>query len=207
MNIVIIGSGGHARVVADILLAMDGMNPLGFVSGDGEAGTPGPLGLSILGDDGSLDSIEHDGVVVAIGDNALRQRLFEQLCAAGENLVAAVHPSAIIAADVVVGKGCMISAGSIVNTGSRIMDNTILNTGSVVDHDSNVGPHAHIAPNAALAGNVTVAEAALVGIGANVIPGRIIGKRAVVGAGAAVIRDIPEGAVAVGVPARVVSGS
>jgi len=207
MKILIIGSGGHARVVADMLFVMDDMEPLGYITSDTKAGTTGPLGLPILGDDASIGDIVHDGVVVAIGDTAIRQKIFDSLVSAGENLVSVIHPSAIIAPDVHMGAGCMACPGAIVNTGSHIKDNTILNTGCVVDHDCTVGPHAHVAPGANLAGNVTISTSAFVGIGASVIPGIVVGENSTVGAGAAVVRDVPEKSVAVGVPARILSAS
>ena len=202
MKILIIGGGGHARVVADILRAMDSMEPLGYVTGDHPPGTPGPLGLPVLGGDDSVAAIPHDGLVVAVGDNEIRQRLFERFAAQGETLVSAVHPSAILAPDVVLGRGCMVCPGAIVNTGSRIGDDVILNTGCVVDHDCRVGDHTHVAPGAKLAGAVEVGSGALVGLGAAVLPGVILGDGAVAGAGAVVLSDVVPGMTVVGIPAR-----
>lgn len=202
MKVLIIGSGGHARIVADILLAMKGVEPQGFISQDVAQGSAGPLGLPVLGGDEAVDKIEHDAVVVAIGDNRLRHKLYDRLIAAGETLISAVHPTAIIAPDVAVGKGCMVCAGVIVNTGSRIGDNAILNTGCTVDHDCVVGQHVHVAPGVNLAGDVTVGQGAFVGIGSSVVPGVTIGDWATVGAGAVVISDVSESSVVVGVPAK-----
>jgi sugar O-acyltransferase (sialic acid O-acetyltransferase NeuD family) len=202
MKIVIIGGGGHARVVADILLAMDGMEPLGFITPDHAPGTPGPLGLAVLGSDDAVASIPHDGLVVAVGDNRIRERLFARFSDRGETLVNAIHPSAILAPDVVLGRGCMVCPGAIVNTGTMIGDNVILNTGSVTEHDCRVGDHAHVAPGARLAGAVRIGAGALVGLGAAVLPGVAMGDGAVAGAGAVVLGDVPPGQTVVGVPAR-----
>jgi sugar O-acyltransferase (sialic acid O-acetyltransferase NeuD family) len=202
MKIVIIGGGGHARVVADILRAMDGMEPLGFVTSDQAPGTPGPLGLRVLGPDDAVGAIPHDGLVVAVGDNAIRERLFTHFAARGEILVNAVHPSAILAPDVVLGRGCMVCPGAIVNTGSVIGDNVILNTGSVTEHDCRVGDHAHVAPGAKVAGAVRIGAGVLVGLGAAVLPDVVLGDGAVAGAGAVVLGDVPPGQTVVGVPAR-----
>jgi sugar O-acyltransferase (sialic acid O-acetyltransferase NeuD family) len=198
----ILGAGGHARVVADILRAMDGMEPLGFVTSDFAPGTPGPLGLTVLCSDESVGSVPHDGLVVAVGDNGIRERLFAHFAGRGETMVTAVHPSAIIAPDVVLGQGCMVCAGAIINTGSEIGDNVILNTGSVTDHDCSIGDHAHVAPGAKLAGGVHIGVGALVGLGAAVLPGVSMGDRAVAGAGAVVLGDVVPGLTVVGVPAR-----
>ncbi|MCJ2165734.1 MULTISPECIES: acetyltransferase [unclassified Pseudodesulfovibrio] len=202
MNILIIGGGGHARVVADILLSMEDMEPLGYVTPDACPGTLGPLGLAVLGDDTCVAGLDHDGVVVAVGDNRLRHRIFARLVGAGETLVNAVHPSAIIARDVEMGVGCMVCAGAIVNTGTIVGDNVILNTGCVVDHDCTISGHAHVAPGVKLAGNVVVGAGALVGVGASVIPSVLIGEEAVVGAGAVVVDDVPPRQMVMGVPAR-----
>jgi len=95
-------------------------------------------------------------------------------------------------------------AGTVINAASVIEDLVIVNTGATIDHDCRIGCGVHIAPQCALAGNVTVGEGAFLGTGAKAIPGVQIGRRATVGAGAVVIRNIPDGAVAVGVPARVI---
>lgn len=205
MKILIIGSGGHAKVVADILFAMDGMEPVGFASRDDAVGSIGPLGLPVLGSDEDIPAIEHDGVVVAIGKNSIRKQVFERLEAAGEMLVPAVHPFAIIAPDATIGAGCMVCAGAVINPDASIGDNTILNTGCTIDHDCDIAPHCHIAPGANLAGTIRVGEGAFFGIGSSVVPNVSIGQWATIGAGAAVINDIEPNTVAVGVPARPVT--
>lgn len=203
MKTLIIGGGGHARVVADILLAMESLEPAGYVTPDLCAGDTGPLGLTVLGDDTAIAEIPHDAVIVAVGDNAVRERLFTRLIRAGETVVNAVHPSAVVAPDAELGAGCVVCAGAVVGTGTIVGDNAILNTGCVVDHDCTVGPHAHVAPGATLAGGVMVGQGALIGVGASVIPGVLVGENATLGAGAVAVEDVPPGAVAVGVPARV----
>lgn len=199
MRIAIIGNSGHARVVADILEASEHLTPLGFVSDDPGADD---LPLSVLGGDADLPTIEHDGLVVAVGDNAIRKRLFESFVQAGEHPVSAVHPSAVVSPEAVVGPGCMICAGVVVNPGATIGANTILNTGCTVDHDCVIGDHVHIAPGANLAGNVTVGDGAFLGIGSCSVQGMTIGEWAVVGAGGVVVESVAAHATVVGVPAR-----
>lgn len=203
-RVLILGAGGHAQVVADILrqAAGDEIEPLGFL--DDAPGLRGALiqGLPVLGGIEDLAAIPHEAVIVAIGDNDTRQRLFSRLQAVGECFAVARHPRSIIAPDVIIGPGAMICAGAIVNPASIIGANAILNTGCTVDHHNRVGDHAHIAPGAHLGGEVWVGEGALVGIGAVVSPRRRVGDWAVVGAGAAVITDVPPGETVAGVPAR-----
>jgi len=202
MNILIIGSGGHALVVADIISVMEDMKPLGFISGETTVGRE-KRNLPVLGDDNDVPSIPHDSIVLAIGDNGIRKKVHDFHTANGESLISAIHPSAIIAKGVTIEPGCMICAGVVINSGSRIGGNTILNTGCTVDHDCVIGPHAFIAPGVNLAGNVTIREGALVGIGACAIQGITIGEWATVGAGGAVIKDVAPETTVVGVPARI----
>lgn len=207
-RVVIIGAGGHATVVADILLrAMErgsGQRPVAAVDDNPALEGTALLGLPVVGPVASLGNIPHDAVIVAVGDNAARAALFRRLRASGAAIVSAVHPAAVLAPDVSLGDGVMICAGVVVNAASAIADNVILNTGSTVDHHNEIGAHAHIAPGVHLGGTVRVGEGALVGIGAAVLPGRRIGTWATIGAGAVVVQDIPDGAVAAGVPARII---
>jgi len=208
MRVVILGAGGHAQVVADLLLAMraagDDLRPVGYLDDDPDRLGAELVGLPVLGALADLPSVPHDALVVAIGDNRTRCRVFDALAARGERFAVARHPRAVLAAGVRVEPGAVICAGVVVNTGAVIGANAILNTGCTVDHHGRIGPHAHVAPGVHLAGAVTVGEGAFLGIGACAIPGRAIGDWAVVGAGAAVVCDVPPGATVVGVPARII---
>ncbi|WP_285906064.1 acetyltransferase [Pseudodesulfovibrio pelocollis] len=202
MRVVIVGSGGHALVVADILAASPDAVPLGFIDREPRPGAAEDLGLPLLGSEEDLPAIPHDAVVVAIGDNRVRMAVADRLVAGGETLASAIHPSAVISPTASIGPGCVVCAGVVVGPGATVGRNSILNTGCTVDHHCALGEHVHIAPGVNLAGGVTVGHGAFVGIGASVIPGVTIGEWAVVGAGAAVIRDVGAGRSVVGVPAR-----
>ena len=158
------------------------------------------LTLPVLGTIDQVSTIAHDAVIVAIGDNRTRQRLFETLYQQNASWWRAA--SAIVAPDVEIGPGSMICAGAIINPGSTVGTNVILNTACTADHHNHIAAHAHIAPGVHLGGEVTVGSGALIGIGATVMPGCHIGALSVIGAGAVVIHDIPDGTTAVGVPAR-----
>ena len=210
-GVLILGAGGHAQVVADILLrahdAGTNCQPIGFLDDDPTLAGTAIMGLPVLGAIAQLSEFDHDAVIVAIGDNCTRARIFESVRARGERIVNAIHPVAVVAPDVRLGEGVMICAGVVVNTGTIIGDNVILNTGCTVDHHNRIGNHAHIAPGVHLGGNVHIGEGAFIGIGTVVIPGCSIGEWAMIGAGSVVTKDILPYATAVGMPARVIRRS
>lgn len=206
MSIIIIGAGGHAQVIADILLLLQVQDsfyqPIGYLDDNPTLTGQSYLGLPVLGTLASLPHISHDAVIVAVGDNKNRQDLFQKLQDRGEQFVTACHPRAILAPHVRIGPGAMICAGAVVNPCSAIGANVILNTNCSVDHHNQIGDHAHIAPGTHLGGQVFVGTGALIGIGATVMPRRQIGAWSVVGAGSVVTRDVPDGLTVVGVPAK-----
>jgi len=208
MRVLIVGAGGHAQVVVDILQQMgragSDLHPIGYL--DDNPALPGQLflDLPVLGPISHLATIPHDAVVVAIGANETREHIFTNLLARNERFLVARHPSAIVAPDVQIGPGAMLCAGVVVNTGSRIGANVILNTGCTVDHHNQIGDHAHLAPGVHTGGEVVIGAGAFVGIGAVVMPQRTIGAWSTVGAGAVVTKDIPARVVAAGAPARVI---
>jgi sugar O-acyltransferase (sialic acid O-acetyltransferase NeuD family) len=208
VRVLILGAGGHAQVVADILLRMADAGwdivPIGYLDDAPDLVGQERLGLPVLGPVSILNTYPHDGLVAAVGDNTLRSRLFEALRAQGKHFVVARHPSAVVAPDVQIGPGTMICAGVAVNPGTVIGANAILNTGCTVDHHGAIGSHAHIAPGVHLGGEAFVGEGALVGIGATVMPRCRVGAWSIVGAASLVRSDVPERSTAVGVPARVV---
>ena len=205
-NVIIVGAGGHGQVVADILLRMAdagaNIRLVGYLDDDSHLHGHRILNVPVLGFIRDIENVLHDAIIVAIGDNAVRRQVSARLCNAGEHFINAIHPSAIIAPDVHIGRGVMICANAVVNTGTEIGDNVILNTGCTVDHHNSIGGYAHIAPGVHLAGNVTVDVGSLVGIGSAIIPGKRVGEWSVVAAGAVVTRDVPDLTMVAGVPAR-----
>ena len=208
LRVLIIGAGGHGQVVADILLRMadagEDVIPIGFLDDNRELLHQTFLGLPVLGSDEDRSVIAHDAVIVAIGDNRTRQRLFDRLRKEDERFVIAKHPKAIAAPDVQMGEGSMICAGVVINTGTVIGSNVILNTSCSVDHHNHIGNHVHIAPGVHLGGEVIVEEGSLIGIGSTVMPRKRVGVWSVVGAGALVHENVQDGATVIGVPAKLV---
>lgn len=206
IRVLILGAGGHAQVVADILLRIcdsgQGVLPIGYLDDDADLHGKVFLGLPVRGGVNALGQIPHDAIIVAIGNNQTRRRLVEGLRSTRETFISARHPAATIAPDVRIGPGAMICAGAIVNTGSVIGSHVILNTGCTVDHHNLVGDYVHVAPGAHTGGEVAVEDGALIGIGATVAPRVSVGAWASIGAGAVVTKPVPPGVTVVGVPAR-----
>jgi sugar O-acyltransferase (sialic acid O-acetyltransferase NeuD family) len=205
MKVILLGAGGHAQVVADIVRSQGraGENIVfgGYLDDRADRLSSG-MSADILGTIAGLANIEHDALVVAIGNNSMRRDLFDRARESGARFTIAKHPAATVAADVSVGPGSMICAGVVINTGSMVGANTIVNTSASVDHHCRVGDHVHIGPGVHLGGEVTIGEGVLVGIGAIVLPGRTVGDWAVVGAGAVVVDDVAPKTTVIGVPAR-----
>ena len=199
--LVIIGSGGHAKVIVEIFEETAAFDIVGYTS---LSSTEPLFHYPYLGGDDALPSILASGVThafPAIGSNRIRQRMLVQLQILGFSLPNAISRHAIVSPRATLGSAIAIMPGAIVNVGSAIGDGAILNTASSVDHDGRIGARAHIAPGAHLAGNVTVGEGAFFAAGSCAIPGMNIGSWATVGAGGVVIRPIEPNSVMIGVPA------
>jgi sugar O-acyltransferase (sialic acid O-acetyltransferase NeuD family) len=199
-GVLIIGAGGHAKVVADIFLCQ-GVRVLGFLDDDPSTWGKTLLGLPILGHSSTAQDHAPDGLILGIGDNQARSKLAERVWVAGVPWVTAIHPSATIAASVRLGQGVVVAAGVVINPDTVIGDHVIINTGATVDHDCVIEDYAHIAPGVHLCGGVRMGRGTLVGVGASAVPCVSIGEWAVIGAGAAVVKDIPGHVSAMGVPA------
>lgn len=196
MRLLIVGAGGHAKVVLDAALSA-GMDVAAL---RGEPGDPtAVLGVPVVFGD---ETAEADSYIVGVGDNETRATLFAAWRDRGLAAVSVVHPSAVIADSARIGAGTFIAAGVVVNPDAHVGENAILNTGCTVDHDCSIGDNAHIAPGASLSGAVAVGDGTLLGVGSCAMPGVSIGAWSVVGAGAAVVHDIADATVAAGVPAR-----
>lgn len=199
MQIVVVGSGGHAKVVIATARAA-GMHVVGVV--DDAPARWGELVLGVKVDGPCAVALDDPAVVavLAIGNNAVRARLAATARCA---FATVVHPSAVVHASVTLGPGTVVFAGAVVQPDTRIGAHGILNTRASVDHDCVIGAHVHIAPGASLAGTVTLGDGVFMGIGSVAIPGVTVGEWSIVGAGAAVVRSLPSRVTAVGVPAKV----
>ena len=204
-SIIILGAGGHGKVVADTLISQ-GSIVQGFLDDSPKVLGNTIIGIPVLGLIDQWPGFAPDGLILGIGSNAVRRQLVDQLGPSAAKLwCTGIHPRAVVSSHSSIGPGSVIIAGAVVNASSVIGQHVIINTCASVDHDCVIGDYAHIAPGAHLAGGVTVGEGAFIGIGAAVIPGCTIGKWAIVGAGAVIIHDIPEGVTAKGVSGSLVT--
>jgi UDP-perosamine 4-acetyltransferase len=201
---IILGGGGHARVVASTLRQLN-ETILGFTDPDGEAS----LGddVEYLGGDAILVDYATGEVVLAMGvgsssDTARRARLFDEQRENDFEFPPIIHPSAFVAPEVSIEQGGQVMAGAVVQPGTTLAENVIVNTNATIDHDCHIGPHVHVAPGATLSGNVTLDRRVHVGTGASIIQGIRAGARSVVGAGAVVTEDVPPDQTVVGIPAH-----
>jgi sugar O-acyltransferase (sialic acid O-acetyltransferase NeuD family) len=201
---VIVGAGGHARVVMDALLCIGNTkNSYVFVDDDVKLHGVGMLGVDVLGP--STQLIQRGTLFhVAVGNNRTREMLFSRFVSIGGLPFAVTHPAACVSQFANVSQGSFVAAGAVVAPASVIGVGVIINHSAVVDHDCRVGDFSHVAPGATLAGGVVLGRGVLVGAGAHILPGITIGVEAVIGAGAVVTADVPPHVKVVGVPGRIV---
>lgn len=196
-RLIIIGAGGHGKVVADNALK-NGYTDICFVD---DVMTGECMGFSIVGICSDLDNL-NDGntdFIIGIGNNKIRKIIAEKY---NLNWVTLIHPTAQIGCNVEIGLGSVINAYAVVNPCSRIGEHCIVNTAAIVEHDNIIDNYVHISPNAALGGTVHVGEETHIGIGSTVKNNTDICSDCTIGAGAVVVKNIKEPGTYIGVPIR-----
>jgi sugar O-acyltransferase (sialic acid O-acetyltransferase NeuD family) len=204
--LLIIGAGGHAKVVLSALKRA-GEQVAGLIDANAALHGASVLGVPVLGGDDEVlrrppAEVRLVNGIGSTGRPLKRKEVFERFKNKGYAFVAVVDPTAILAEEVELAEGAQVLAGAVLQPGARIGMNSIVNTRASVDHDAKVGAHVHIAPGAVLSGSVVVGDLAHIGTGAALKQGIRIGTGAVVGIGAAVTRDITADSTVAGVPAR-----
>ncbi|MEO5338004.1 MAG: NeuD/PglB/VioB family sugar acetyltransferase [Magnetospirillum sp. WYHS-4] len=206
LSCLIVGGGGHAKVVIDALRAAGAAERLGVIDEDRALAGGSVLGVPVLGGDAEGPAARAAGFgffVIGVGaNNDLRRRLFERALSWGIEPLSVIHPAAVVAPSATLGPGTVAFAGVVVNAEARVGSNAIVNTGAIVEHDCRVGDHVHVAPGARLLGGVSVGDLASIGAGAVIKHGVAIGAGAIVGAGAVVLEDVMSGIRVAGVPAQ-----
>lgn len=206
-KIIVIGAGGHGKVVLDALLVL-GENVMGLVDSLESLHGLMLFDVKVLGGDSVLGNLSPETVQLANGvggarSTTARRKVYDMWIARGFAFTGLVHPRACIGRDVRLGAGVQIMAGAVVQAGATIGDNSIINTSASVDHDCVIGPHCHLAPGVVLSGGVTIDEGTHIGTGACIVQGVRVGKNAFVAAGAVVTADVDDNACVRGVPAAV----
>jgi acetyltransferase EpsM len=205
MKIVVVGHGGHSKVIADLILSNEENIIIGFL--DDKYNELGFIKDKYFGPISSakefLTKFPDVKFVIAIGDNGIRQSTVQKLGLSDNYYVTVIHKTAVISPTVNIGLGTVIMPNSVINAESKIGNHSIINTGSVIEHDSIVGDFSHVGPSATLTGTVHLGEGVYIGAGSTIIPNIKLGDWAIIGAGATVITDIPSYSTAVGIPAKV----
>ncbi len=199
-KILIIGAGGHGRVVSDIALKMNRWQEIAFLD---DQAVKGLLGIKVIGKViDAFDYISDYDIFVAIGNNKIREKIQLQLQDTGAYIPILIHPSAIIGKQVELGEGTVVNAGVVINCYSKIGKGCIINTGALLDHDNVIEDFVHLSPGVNLAGTVKIGRSSWLGIGSIVSNNVKIGSSCKVGAGAVVLKDITEPGTYVGIPVR-----
>ncbi len=208
MKVAIVGAGGMGREVLAWLRDADPeVEPVAFFTSDASE-RPRGADVDLLVRD-SLEDLRELGVeaaVLGIGDSARRRTVADELSSAGFGLLSVVHPTAFVGPGVRIDEAAVVAPGCVLTRDIRVGRAAIVNYQAAVGHDCHIGAFAFLGPGAVLTGDVRVGEGALVGAGAIILPGRSVGEGATVGAGAVVTRDVADGAVVTGNPARVAAG-
>ncbi|MFC0524554.1 acetyltransferase [Pontibacillus salicampi] len=204
-DMVLVGAGGHAKVVLDVLSQLNDISVIGILD---KYETGKVLGeWEIIGNDELLSDLYTNGlrkVFISIGDNAVRSKLYTYCVSLGYTSIPVISRRASVSKWSSIDQGAIIMGGAIIQPNVQIGENSIINTGAVIDHDSFVGSHCHIAPGVHMAGNVTVGKESFIGIGSSVKDGVKIGAGCVLGAGSIVVSNIPDYSLAYGSPAKVI---
>jgi sugar O-acyltransferase (sialic acid O-acetyltransferase NeuD family) len=203
-TLVIIGAGGHGRVVADCAEQLAQYTEILFLD-DCVTQRQKSAHWTIAGPISHWEAYGNKAdFIVALGDNLLRARIQQQLQTANISMANLVHPSASVSPHSQLGEGIVIFANAVVNIGARIENGSIINTNATVDHDCHIGEFCHVSPGVSIAGGVRVEKMSWLGIGCSVIECLTIAENCQIGAGAVVTDDTKSGFLYLGVPAKAV---
>jgi acetyltransferase EpsM len=203
---VLIGAGGHAKVILDIL-EENKETVIGLI--DDNSLLQELRGYPILGNINYVPYLlekykENLKFIISIGDNKVREKISARLNSLKVTFGKAIHPSAVVSSNAFIGEGTVVMPNAVINSSAYVGKHVIINSGAIIEHDCLVEDYAHVSPGATLAGNVQIGRLAHVGTGANILPNIAIGNDSIIGAGAVVTQPIPESVVAVGIPAKVI---
>lgn len=202
-KIIVVGAGGHALIVKDIIMKSN-YEIYGYIDKENKTNK----NLNVIGNDNMLSEIRSQGITCAaigighVGNYELRRRVLDNLKKLHFELPVLIHPSANVETNIPLGDATMVGIGCIVNPFAKIGESCILNSGSIIEHDAVINDNVHIAPGAIVLGGAIIGEDTFVGAGSTILQGIRIGKRCIVGAGSVVLNDVPDDQIVVGNPAR-----
>ncbi len=200
-KLLIIGAGGHGRVVADIAIKLNIYESVSFL--DDDESIILSMGLPVIGKSSDiLKYVKDYDIFIAVGNNAVREKLLLNAENLGSVIPILIHPNAVVSANVILGSGTVVMAGTVINCGSTIGKGCIINTAASIDHDCNIDDFVHISPGVHIAGTVNIGKNTWVGIGANTINNINIVGECIIGAGSIVVKDILKSGIYVGNPVR-----
>ncbi|MBU3181557.1 acetyltransferase [Clostridium psychrophilum] len=208
-KIVLVGAGGHCKVIIDIIKSVGKYDVVGVTDKNYFKGKF-VLDIPIIGDDSILEELYYKGVknafvcIGALQNMGLRDKIFNKLKAIGFNIPVLIHKDAIVSSYACISFGTCVMPGAIINSGACIGENCIVNTGAVIEHDCKLQRNTHISSKACIAGGVSVGHDTNIGMGSSIIQSLQIGNNVIIGAGTVVIDNIVDNAVAVGVPSKII---
>ncbi len=206
-KIIILGGGGHAKALIDLIQLAGEYEIAGILDHKLEPGAE-ISGIPVLGNDDMLTGISAKNIrnacigVGSIKDTLKRKALFEKVKEAGFFVPPLIHPGAFVSKNSKISEGVQLMTITVVQTDSFIGENTLINTGAIIEHDCTIGRHVHVCPAAVVSGECNVEEDSFIGTGATVINSIRIGKNVTIAAGSVVVNNIANGATVKGVPAR-----
>lgn len=200
-GLLILGAGGHGKVVAEAALAMGKWPNIAFL--DDRSDLKEVMGVPIIGSLNSFSKFResYEYAFVAIGNNTIRTRWFSDVHSSGFTIPVIIHSSAVVSYSSYIGAGTVIMAGSVIQANTQIKNYCIINTSSSVDHDCEIEEGVHLSPGVHIGGEVSIGSYSWIGIGASIINRISIGSNSIIAAGAIVTRDVPSDVMVAGVPA------
>ncbi|MEK4047173.1 acetyltransferase [Paenibacillus sp. FSL H8-0048] len=202
-NLLILGAGGHGKVVAETALRTGLWDEIAFLDNDSTLNKV--IGIPVIGGFDTYPNHKetYSSAIVAIGNNHSRLTWLTTLEQAGYKIPVIIHPSSILSKFCEIESGTVVLAGVVVNANARIAKGCILNTSSTIDHDCVIGNGVHISPGTNVSGTVTINDFTWLGVGSKIVNNITIGSYVIVAAGAVVINDIPDSVMVAGVPAQI----
>ena len=198
-NLIIVGAGGHGKVVADLALSLNKYKEIYFLD---DCVKSDYLGIKVAGKVCDVDRYVHNcEYIVAIGDNLVRKNITEFLCSKGVKIATLIHKNAVVSKSANIGVGTVVMAGAIINASAKIGNSVIINTGAIVEHDCYVGDFSHVSVGACLLGTVKSGVNVFLGAKSTIKNNLTVCDNVVLGAGTVVVKDICEDGVYIGIPA------